>query len=169
MGKIEPSHFLKIVTGGQSGVDRAALDVALALGLPCGGWCPKGRKAEDGVIDARYPLQEIPSDSYAQRTEWNVRDSDGTLVLTRGGLTGGTAQTVEVAAQLGKPCLVLDLSADPVPEAVRAWASAHAVKVLNIAGPRESKTPGIYAQAARFLRAVFSATASSSPNTEVRR
>ena len=74
----------KIVSGGQTGVDRAALDVALDLSLPCGGWCPKGRKAEDGPIAAHYPLTETPLDSYPQRTEWNVRDSDGTLVLTRG-------------------------------------------------------------------------------------
>ena len=136
-------------------MDRAALDVAMALGLPCGGWCPKGRKAEDGVIDARYPLQETPSDSYAQRTEWNVRDSDGTLVLTRGEPTGGTAQTVEAAQRLGKPCLVLDLEARPDAGAVRAWVDAHAVNVLNIAGPRESNPPGIYTQAAQFLRRVL--------------
>ena len=133
-------------------MDRAALDVALTLGLPCGGWCPKGRKAEDGALAPRYPLHETPSEHYAQRTEWNVRDSNGTLVLTRGEPVGGTAQTVEVAAARGKPCLVLDLATAPAPEAVRAWAAAQAVKVLNIAGPRESKSPGIYAQAAAFLR-----------------
>ena len=136
-------------------MDRAALDVAQALGLPCGGWCPKGRKAEDGPIALRYPLRETPTESYAQRTEWNVRDSDGTLVLTRGEAAGGTAQTVACAAAQGKPCLVLDLAAAPAPEAVRAWAAARAIKVLNIAGPRESKSPGIYAQATAFLRQVL--------------
>ena len=74
--------FTKIISGGQTGVDRAALDVALELGLPCGGWCPRGRRAEDGPIDPRYPLTETPWDGYPQRTEWNVRDADGTLILT---------------------------------------------------------------------------------------
>lgn len=94
----------QIVSGGQAGVDRAALDVALQLGMPCGGWCPKDRKAEDGLIAPCYPLRETPSDDYAQRTEWNVRDSDGTLVLTIGPPTEGTAFTVTVAARLKKPC-----------------------------------------------------------------
>ena len=80
----------RIVSGGQTGVDRAALDVALELSIPCGGWCPKGRKAEDGALPARYPLKETPSEEYAQRTTWNVRDSDGTLILTHGAPTGGT-------------------------------------------------------------------------------
>ena len=146
----------KIVSGGQTGVDRAALDAALELGMPCGGWCPQGRAAEDGPIDERYPLRETPSADYAQRTEWNVRDSDGTLVLTRGAPNGGTAQTIDMAAQLGKPRLVLDLDARPQAPAVHAWASAYHITVLNIAGPRESKSPGIHAQAAQFFRTVFS-------------
>ena len=144
--------FNKVVSGGQTGVDRAALDVALDLGLPCGGWCPKGRKAEDGPLAARYPLTETPSAAYAQRTEWNVRDSDGTLVLNDGELRGGTAQTVELALGLGKPYLVVDLSAHPSAAAVRAWARNHQIQVLNVAGPRESKSPGVYASAVRFLR-----------------
>jgi len=146
----------KIVSGGQTGVDRAALDVALEQGIPCGGWCPQGRAAEDGPIDQRYPLRETPSADYAQRTEWNVRDSDATLVLTHGTPTGGTAQTIDVAARLGKPCLTLDLDSQPHASAVQAWASVYHVTVLNVAGPRESKCPGIYAQAAHFLRSVFS-------------
>src|SRR5438445_1429872 len=97
--------FEKVISGGQTGVDRAALDVALELGVPAGGWCPKGRKAEDGSLAPRYPLTETPSEEYWQRTEWNVRDSDGTLVLTRGAPTEGTAYTIEVAKKLGKPCL----------------------------------------------------------------
>ncbi len=141
-----------VVSGGQAGVDRAALDVALDLGLPCGGWCPKGRLAEDGPIDRRYPLRETPSDEYAQRTEWNVRDSDGTLVLTRGAVTGGTAYTVDVAARLRKPSLVIDVEhPSPVAEVIR-WLQDHHVRVLNVAGPRESKAPGIYETSARFLR-----------------
>ena len=145
-----------MISGGQTGVDRSALDVALELGLPAGGWCPKGRKAEDGSLASRYPLTETPSEQYWQRTVWNVRDSDGTLVLTRGSPAEGTAYTVEAARKLGKPCLVLDLSEAPSQSAVQAWAEEHKVRVLNVAGPRESKCPGIYAQAAQFLRAILS-------------
>jgi len=147
----------KIVSGGQTGVDRAALDVARMLGLPCGGWCPKGRKAEDGPIAHQYPLQETPSDDYAQRTAWNVRDSDGTLILTRGQPTEGTAFTIELAERRGKPHLVLDLSEQPDRAAVQAWITTHRIRVLNIAGPREEKNPGIYAQASQFLRRLLSA------------
>lgn len=146
----------KIVSGGQTGVDRAALDVALELGLPCGGWCPKGRKAEDGPIARRYPLQETPSDDYAQRTAWNVRDSDGTLILTRGQPTEGTALTIELAERQGKPHLVMDLHEQPDRASVRAWITTHRIRVLNIAGPREEKCPGIYAQASQFLRQLLS-------------
>lgn len=142
----------KVVSGGQAGVDRAALDVALERGLACGGWCPQGRKAEDGPIDARYPLRETPTASYATRTVWNVRDAEGTLVITRGELSGGTAQTVQVARRLRKPFLVLDLARDPDVSIAQAWLDEHAITVLNVAGPRESKSPGIYDQAVRFLR-----------------
>ena len=96
----------KIVSGGQTGVDRAALDVALKVGIPCGGWCPKGRKAEDGAIPDRYPLTETSSASYPVRTEKNVNDSDGTLILKVGPVTGGTARTVKAAKKLK----ILDLS-----------------------------------------------------------
>ena len=146
----------KIVSGGQTGVDRAALDVARELGLPCGGWCPKGRKAEDGPIALRYPLQETPSDDYAQRTVWNVRDSDGTLILTRGQPTEGTALTIELAERQGKPHLVLDLDAQPERASVRTWVTTHRIRALNIAGPREEKSPGIYALASQFLRQLLS-------------
>lgn len=146
----------KVVSGGQTGVDRAALDAALELKIPCGGWCPKGRLAEDGPLPARYPLTETPTPEYAQRTEWNVRDSDGTLVLTFGEPTGGTAQTVDVAKRLKKPHLILDLTESPSAQGVHAWALAHAIVVLNVAGPRESKCPGIYARALRFLHEVCS-------------
>jgi hypothetical protein len=147
--------FTKVVSGGQTGVDRAALDVALGLGLPCGGWCPKGRRAEDGPLDARYPLAETPWSGYPQRTEWNVRDSDGTLVLTLGSPDRGTALTVALAARRRRPCLVVDLGAAPDEEAVRAWARENRVGTLNVAGPRESSSPGIHARAAEFLRRLF--------------
>ena len=136
-------------------MDRAALDVALDLGLPCGGWCPRGRRAEDGTLPPRYPLRETASDEYAQRTEWNVRDADGTLILAAGPLTGGTAYTAAVARKLGKSCLVVDLGA-PQAEPVRRWLAEHRVHVLNVAGPRETTRPGIYARAAALLREVLS-------------
>ena len=148
----ETARPLRLVSGGQTGVDRAALDVALDLGLPVGGWCPKGRKAEDGPLPSRYPLEETPSGAYAQRTEWNVRDSDGTLVLTRGEPTGGTALTVRMAAKHGKPCLVVDLAADPVPGQLATWMGEHRVEILNVAGPRASGQPGIAGEAAAWLR-----------------
>ena len=141
----------KVVSGGQTGVDRAALDVALERGVPCGGWCPKGRRAEDGTILPHYPVTETPSLEYAQRTEWNVRDADGTLILTRGPATGGSALTLAVARRLGKPYLILDLCGEPSPSALQAWADKNRITVLNIAGPRESTAPGIYEQARRFL------------------
>ena len=142
----------KVVSGGQTGVDRAGLDVAAELDLPCGGWCPRGRRAEDGVIPAAYPLRETPSPAYAERTAWNVRDSDGTLILTRGRPRGGTALTVSLGRRQGKPVLVVDLErGSRVPEA-RRWLLEGAIEVLNVAGPRESEAPGIHDQAAAFLR-----------------
>jgi hypothetical protein len=147
-----PSMFDKIVSGGQTGVDRAALDVALEGGLSCGGWCPRGRRAEDGPIDLRYPLKETPWDGYPQRTEWNVRDSDGTLILTRGAPDRGTALTIELARRLGRPYLVVDLGQPSDAIAVRTWARTHGIRVLNVAGPRESSCPGIHDEAAAFLR-----------------
>ncbi|HKI37880.1 MAG TPA: putative molybdenum carrier protein [Gemmataceae bacterium] len=147
--------FTRIISGGQTGVDRAALDVALDLGLTCGGWCPRGRRAEDGPIDHRYPLKETPWDGYPQRTEWNVRDADGTLILTRGTPDRGTALTVEVAKRYGRAYLVIDLGKPSDPEEVRTWARAQRVGVLNVAGPRESSCPGIHDQAVAFLRGLL--------------
>lgn len=148
---------LKIISGGQTGVDRAALDVALELGLPCGGWCPKGRRAEDGAIPDRYPLTESDTADYSRRTRLNVRDSDATLILTRGKPDGGTALTARVAAGLGKPQRVIDLGVDASTSEVTDWLLRHHIRVLNIAGPRESRSPGIQAQARRYLRSVLSA------------
>ncbi len=142
----------RIVSGGQTGVDRAALDAALQCGLAIGGWCPRGRRAEDGPIDARYSLAQTPTDRYPQRTRWNVRDSDGTLVLTRGKPDRGTALTVRLASERQKPLLILDLSQDPDPAQVARWAREQGVRILNVAGPRESSAPGIYRQATDFLR-----------------
>jgi hypothetical protein len=143
---------VQIVSGGQTGVDRAALEVALELGLACGGWCPRGRRAEDGTIDPRYPLAETPRADYAQRTAWNVRDSDGTLILNLGELRGGSALTLERARRARKPHRCIDLACEPDVVGARAWLIAQRIRVLNVAGPRESEHPGIHAQAVRFLR-----------------
>ena len=148
--------FKKIVSGGQTGVDRAALDAALSLEVPCGGWCPKGRKAEDGRLDARYPLKEARSREYAERTTLNVRDSDGTLVLTIGEPSGGTLQTINDAARLERPCLVLDISIHAKKSTVLSWAKNNSVRILNIAGPRESKSNGIYKRSFSFIKKLLS-------------
>lgn len=147
-----------IVSGGQTGVDRAALDSALAHGLECGGWCPKGRLAEDGRISSRYPLREASSAIYAQRTRLNVRDSSATLVITRGEPTGGTALTIRFAEQYARPCLVVDLaqnSAKLSMKQVVKWIKTESTTTLNVAGPRESGSPGIYADSLTFLNNVF--------------
>jgi hypothetical protein len=141
----------KIVSGGQTGVDRAALDAALHLGIPCGGWCPRGRRAEDGAIPSRYPLVETPTARYPQRTEWNVRDSDGTLVLHAGRPRGGTALTLRLLARKRKPVLRLDLEESPDPRALTEWIAREEIRVLNVAGPRESECPGVGTRAKRFL------------------
>ena len=148
----------RIVSGGQTGVDRAALDVARELGVPSGGWCPKGRTAEDGVLAACYKMKETPTADYPLRTEWNVRDSDATLVLTRGEPTEGTAFTIELARRLRKPSVVVDLAQQTNISPLLDWISAHNIQTLNIAGPRESKCPGIYAEASKFLRHVLSSS-----------
>lgn len=153
--KLAPSDHAprieKIISGGQTGVDRAALDVALAMGIDCGGWCPKGRRAEDGAIPSRYPLVETASPTYSQRTKRNVRDSDGTLILSRGQPRGGTLLTQRTALELGKPCLSIDLGAPAALAEIREWLDHNAVGVLNVAGPRESQSPGITLEATRLL------------------
>lgn len=144
-----------IVSGGQTGVDRAALDAALEQGIACGGWCPRGRRAEDGPIAPRYPLRETPSASYPQRTEWNVRDSDGTLLLHRGRVDRGSALTARLARRYRRPLLALDLRAPGAAEEVLAWLAREGVRVLNVAGPREERSPGIHDEALALLRAVL--------------
>lgn len=150
----------RLVSGGQTGVDRAALDAALQLGISCGGWCPRGRMAEDGAIPSRYPLDETPSSDYSQRTKWNVRDSDGTLILSWGEPTGGTLLTVDECHKAGKPHLVLDLAGAAerveIIQAARRWIAANvAGGVLNVAGPRSSQQALAYEQARAFLLQVL--------------
>jgi hypothetical protein len=154
-----PADGPRVVSGGQTGVDRAALDAAQALGLAVGGWCARGRDAEDGVLPARYPLRETPSRESAERTDWNVRDSDATLILHRGGLSAGTALAARLARRQGRPLLIRDLSAPPDPAELARWLHANQVGTLNCAGPRESEAPGIQAQAQALLSAVLAAWA----------
>lgn len=149
----------KIISGGQTGADRAGLDVALAHDFPHGGWCPKGRKAEDGPIDAEFDLKETPSTNYLQRTEWNVRDTDGTIVFTMAKeITGGSMRTVEFARKHNKPSLHVSQADSKLPESeVTEFIIQHGIKLLNIAGSRESKEPGINEWVKQVLdRALFS-------------
>ena len=135
---------IKIVSGGQTGADRAALDWALAHDVECGGWCPKGRKAEDGPIDLKYPLKETPSVAYVQRTEWNVRDSDATVLFSiEPTLTGGSLKTMDFARQHKKPRLHLCAGDNVAADKLKAFIEEHHVKVLNVAGPRASKEPKV--------------------------
>src|SRR5262245_38159787 len=134
----------KIVSGGQTGVDRGALDAALAARFPCGGWCPEGRLAEDGAIADCYPITVLAGAGYEERTLRNVLDSDGTAILCPGKLEGGTRLTAEYCAGHGKPCLVIDAHAALPNEAAReiaAFIGRERIRVLNLAGPRASKWP----------------------------
>jgi len=146
------SLLRKVVSGGQTGVDRAALDAAMDLGFETGGWVPRGRRSEDGTIPERYALTETTSRDYEQRTEWNVRDTDATLVLTTGRLEGGTANTVELAHKMEKPIFVVDLLQPRNLDGILYWLEYENVRSLNVAGPRESKVPGIRAMAMEFLK-----------------
>ncbi len=145
----------KIISGGQTGVDRAALDAALEVGIPCGGWCPQGRRAEDGPIPDRYPLQETSSAAYPMRTEMNVEDSDGTLILTRRSPVGGTLLTLKLAWKHRKPYILVDPDQEAGAGTVLDWCRKNQIRILNVAGPRESEAPGIYHRAFSFIKELF--------------
>jgi len=133
--------LIKIVSGGQTGVDRGALDAALAAKFPCGGWCPADRRAEDGPIPERYPLTPLPGGGYRERTRQNVIDSDGTAIVFYESLTGGTLLTRNLCARARKPFIVLDAKQNTESTAVAAivrFADENYISVLNVAGPRLS-------------------------------
>jgi hypothetical protein len=146
---------MRIVSGGQTGADRAALDVALELGLESGGWVPLGRQAEDGTIRDCYPnMREADSAHPAVRTEMNVRDSDATVIISHGVLVGGTALTESLARRFGKPLLHLDLdriSEEDASSTLRDWLGRQLPEKLNVAGARESEDPSIHAATKRVL------------------
>ncbi len=142
----------KVVSGGQTGVDRAALDCGLSLQIEVGGWCPAGRRSEDGRIPDRYPLTETASRNYTVRTRWNARDSDGTLIISSLPLTGGTALTKSLAQSQSKPLLVIDLDhQENANNRFAEWISEHRIRVLNVAGPRASSHPELYARCFELL------------------
>jgi Circularly permutated YpsA SLOG family len=148
----------KVVSGAQTGADRAALDWAIFREIPHGGWCPKGRKAEDGKIPLQYQLTETPSASYLQRTEWNVRDSDGTVIFTVAAeLAGGSKRTADFANKHGKPWLHLSErgSYESPGERLAAFVRENDIKALNVAGSRGSKEPGVAAFVRRVLEDAF--------------
>jgi hypothetical protein len=146
-----PFRGIKIISGGQTGADRAALDWAILHRIPHGGWCPKGRLAEDGPIARRYRLRETPAADYATRTEWNVRDADATVIFSVAKkLSGGSRLTAELARRHHRPLLHLSRDAtrgDPA-KRLLAFLQRHEIKTLNVAGPRASEEPPI----ARFVR-----------------
>jgi Circularly permutated YpsA SLOG family len=161
-----PLLLRKVISGGQTGVDQAALRAAHGCGVAIGGWCPPARACDDGTVPEVFPLQETPADSSSerpalprsQRTEWNVRDSDATLVLWPGVLReydAGTRWTAECAARFKKPLLTSDPTNPEEVTRVREWTSLNGTNVLNIAGPSERTSPGIGVIAERFVRDVL--------------
>ena len=147
---------MKIISGGQTGIDRAALDVALAHGIDCGGWCPAGRLDEFGRIPDRYPVRELGGGGFTERTLQNVKDSDGTIIVYPGKLSGGTEQTVRFSVEQQRPHQLIDASKVSVEEAAKLisdFVRKSKISVLNIAGPRQSEWPEGYDYATRALEA----------------
>lgn len=148
---------LFVMSGAQTGADRAGLDWAISRGLPYGGWCPKGRRSEDGPIPGYYLLSETPLSNYRQRTEWNVRDSDATVIFTlEDDLDGGSKLTARLAQELGRPWLHFRPGVDP--RYLFQFVARNQVKKLNIAGKRESSAPGVYAFTVEALNTAFPST-----------
>ena len=149
---------MKIVSGGQTGVDRAALDAALELGIEAGGWCPEGRLAEDGAIAEKYPLKELPKAGYLQRTKRNVIDSDGTVIIFYGNPAGGTLLTLESCIKDGKPFLLIDaesLTIDKASVNIQRFIEKNNITIVNIAGPKASEKEEAYRYAKLVILNVF--------------
>ena len=151
---------MKIISGGQTGVDRAALDAALDLGLPCGGYCPLGRKAEDGMIPEKYPLQSLPSPNYKARTLKNVLEADATLIIYHTRLKGGTRLTADMCRNHHKPMMIIDAASQPKQQAkkraiesILKFIVCNHFGIVNVAGPRHSQWPEGY----RFVYDVLNA------------
>ena len=146
---------MKIISGGQTGVDRAALDFALNNGINCGGWCPLGRKAEDGKISDKYPLLETKSSKYSERTKLNVQNSDGTLIFFNQTLDKGSTLTATLAIKYCKPIFYYNFSANNNFSKITFWLNSNKIKILNIAGSRESNSTGIYIKTYTLLNKIF--------------
>ncbi len=147
---------MRIISGGQTGVDRAALDVALKYEIECGGWCPAGRLDEFGRIPNHYPVQQLAAGGFTERTLQNVKDSDGTVIIYPAGLSGGTEQTVRFCSELRRTHLLVDaskLSAEDAASLIADFVRKNKIDVLNVAGPRQSEWPEGYDYAFRALDA----------------
>ena len=145
----------KIISGGQTGVDQAALDTAINLDIPHGGWIPKGRKTEAGILPDKYKLNEMPTGSYPKRTAQNILDSDGTLIFSHGRLTGGSALTRDLCIKHARPWLHVDFKITnniDTSDSISSWIIENSIKVLNVAGSRASKDPEIYALTVTVLK-----------------
>ncbi len=148
--------FIKrVISGGQTGADRAGLDAAITAGIPVGGYCPAGRRADDGIIPFHYPLTETASAEYPLRTRMNVEAADGTLIIISGSTDRGTELTVSIANRKHKPLLAVNLENMPAIKTVTDWVQKNNIQILNIAGPRESSSPGIYISALNYLHGLF--------------
>jgi hypothetical protein len=148
----------KIVSGGETGVDRGALDAAMAFDFACGGWCPGDRMAEDGVIPERYPLMPLPNGGHRERTRLNVVDSDGTAILFYESLSGGARLTRNLCALLNRPYVLVDarqLGEGEAATAVEKFVEVHPIHILNVAGPRASKWKEGYAYTLAVIKQVI--------------
>jgi hypothetical protein len=162
---------LKIISGGQTGVDRAALDVALRHGIEAGGWCPVGRLDEFGRIPDQYPVQELAVGRFSERTLQNVKDSDGTVIIYPGKLGGGTEQTVRFCMELQRPHQIIDaskISAEDAAKLIAGFVRNHKVAILNVAGPRESEWAEGYDYAFRALEIFVNSITSKSTSRSKR-
>jgi hypothetical protein len=146
---------IKIISGGQTGADRAALDFALENSIPCGGFCPKGRKAEDGTIPAKYPLSETESDQYDERTQLNIENTDGTLIIYQDKFDLGTELTLGLCNKIGKPVILVKSDDEETIQIIQTWIKINKIKVLNVAGPRISNDPGVFDLTIKILRKIF--------------